>query len=32
VSLQHIRGSEDPDAALFRRMDQYVLDHYPEAE
>jgi hypothetical protein len=29
VSLQHIRGSEDPDAALFRQMEQYVLDHYP---
>jgi hypothetical protein len=29
VSLQYIRGSEDPDAALFRQMEQYVLDHYP---
>ena len=29
MSLQHIRGSEDPDAALFRQMEQYVLDHYP---
>jgi tetratricopeptide (TPR) repeat protein len=29
VSLQLIRGSEDPDAALFRQMEQYVLDHYP---
>jgi hypothetical protein len=28
VSLQYIRGSEDPDAALFRQMEQYVLDHY----
>lgn len=28
MSLQHIRGSEDPDAALFRQMEQYVLDHY----
>ena len=29
MSLQHIRGSEGPDAALFRQMEQYVLDHYP---
>jgi hypothetical protein len=29
VSLQPIRGSEDPDGALFRQMEQYVLDHYP---
>jgi len=29
VSLQYIRRSEDPDAALFRQMEQYVLDHYP---
>jgi hypothetical protein len=29
VSLQRIRGSEDPDSALFRQMEQYVLDHYP---
>jgi hypothetical protein len=29
VSLQYIRGSEDPDAALFRQMEQYVLEHYP---
>jgi hypothetical protein len=29
VPLEHIRGSEDPDAALFRQMEQYVLDHYP---
>ena len=29
MSLQYIRGSEDPDAALFRQMGQYVLDHYP---
>jgi hypothetical protein len=29
VSLQYIRGSEDPDAALLRQMEQYVLDHYP---
>jgi hypothetical protein len=29
VSLQHIRGSEDPDAALCRQMEQYVLHHYP---
>jgi hypothetical protein len=28
VSFQHIRGSEDPDAALFRQVEQYVLDHY----
>jgi hypothetical protein len=29
VPLEHIRGSDDPDAALFRQMEQYVLDHYP---
>jgi len=29
VSLQYICRSEDPDAALFRQMEQYVLDHYP---
>jgi len=29
VSLQYIRRSEDPDAALFRHMEQYVLDHCP---
>ena len=29
MPLEHIRGSEDPDAALFRQMEQYVLDHYP---
>jgi hypothetical protein len=28
VPLQHIRGSEDPDAALLRQMEQYVLKHY----
>jgi hypothetical protein len=29
VPLEHIRGSEDPDTALFRQMEQYVLEHYP---
>ena len=29
MSLQHIHGSEDPDAALYRQMEQFVLDHYP---
>jgi hypothetical protein len=29
VPLEHIRGSEDPDAALYRQLEQYVLDHYP---
>lgn len=29
MPLEHIRGSEDPDAALYRQMEQYVLDHYP---
>jgi hypothetical protein len=29
VSFQLIRGSEDRDAALFRQMEQYVLDQYP---
>jgi hypothetical protein len=29
VPLEHIRGSEDPDATLYRQMEQYVLDHYP---
>jgi hypothetical protein len=29
VPLEHIRGSEDPDATLYRQLEQYVLDHYP---
>ena len=29
MPLEYIRGSEDPDSALFRQMEQYVLDHYP---
>ena len=29
MPLEHIRESDDPDAALFRQMEQYVLDHYP---
>jgi hypothetical protein len=29
VPLEYIRGSEDQDAALFRQIEQYVLDHYP---
>ena len=29
MSLQYIRGSEDPDATLYRQLEQYVLDHYP---
>jgi hypothetical protein len=28
VPLEHIRGSEDPDATLYRQLEQYVLDHY----
>ncbi len=27
--LEHIRGSEDPDSTLYRQLEQYVLDHYP---
>jgi hypothetical protein len=29
VPLEHIRGSDDPDAPLYRQLEQYVLDHYP---
>jgi hypothetical protein len=29
VPHEHIRGSEDPDAALYRQLERYVLDHYP---
>jgi hypothetical protein len=29
VPLEHIRGSEDSDATLYRQLEQYVLDHYP---
>jgi hypothetical protein len=29
VPLEHIRGSEDPDATLYRQLEQYVLDQYP---
>ena len=29
MSLQYIRRPEDPDAALFRQMEQYVIDHNP---
>jgi hypothetical protein len=29
VPLEHIRGSQDPDATLYRQLEQYVLDHYP---
>ena len=29
MPLEHIRGSEDPDATLYRQLEQYVLDHCP---
>lgn len=29
VSLEDVRGSADPDATLYRQLEQYVLDHYP---
>ncbi|HTF61975.1 MAG TPA: hypothetical protein VK638_04610, partial [Edaphobacter sp.] len=28
MPLEYIRRSEDPDATLYRQLEQYVLDHY----
>ena len=29
MSLDYVRGSADPDATLYRQLEQYVLDHCP---
>ncbi len=29
MPFEHLHGSEDPDAVLYRQLEQHVLDHYP---